>query len=127
MRVILDTGVFFSPKALERLARLPHDVVIPAVVFTERARQLSKRGIEPSDFHARIEANDFHVEAFGMDEACRWAMSIHDDEEWRRLARDAMIAGHLDEEAGDVLWTTNPSDFEQIGVDEDRIAAIDPG
>jgi hypothetical protein len=46
---VLDTGVLFRAEALERLARLPSDVIVPAVVFTERARQLAKRGITPDD------------------------------------------------------------------------------
>jgi predicted nucleic acid-binding protein len=122
-RVVLDTGVFFLPRALERLAALPHDVVVPAVVFTERARQLVKRGIDVDEFREILQANALQTEAYGVEQACRFAPEIHDDGDWRRLARDAMIAGHVGE--ADVLWTTNPADFREIGLPEDRIAALD--
>lgn len=124
-RVVLDTGVFFVPSALERLSSVPHDVVVPAVVLTERARQLAKHGVDPAELLEALEANAFDVEAYGVDEALAWAPGIHADDDWQRLARDAMIAGHVDE--GDVLWTTNPADFVEIGVDADRIATVDAG
>jgi predicted nucleic acid-binding protein len=123
LTVVLDTGVFFVPEALERLAELPHDVIVPAVVFTERARQLSRQGVGVDGWLDAVEVNAFEIEAYGVDQARRWAPEIHDDEEWRRLARDAMIAGHLGEDR--VLWTTNLADFQEIGLSDDRIAAID--
>ncbi|MFP5379813.1 MAG: hypothetical protein ACLGHP_08725, partial [Vicinamibacteria bacterium] len=44
-----------------------------------------------------------------------------DDRLWTRHARDALIAAHLRE--GDELWTTNPRDFEALGVPAARIRA----
>lgn len=120
MTVVLDTGVFFRPEILERLSTVPDDVIVPAVVFAERARQLSKRGIPSNHLLEILEANAFVVEPFGQDEAARYVPQLTDDEAWRKLARDAMIAGHT--EAGRVLWTTNPRDFVELGVPEDRIA-----
>lgn len=114
--------MFYRPKALDRLARLPHDVVVPAVVFTERARQLAKRGIEPGDFAGRLEANEFVVEPYGREQAVRFAPEIHDDEAWRRLARDGMIAGHVDERS--LLWTTDPEDFRELGLGDEAIVAL---
>lgn len=122
VRVILDTGVFFKPLALRRLADLPHPVVVPAVAFAERARQLAKRGVSADDFLSLLDRLDFSVEPFGPEEALRYAPRLGDDGEWRRLARDAMIAGHLRDQ--DVLWTTDPSDFLRLGVPADRVVAV---
>jgi predicted nucleic acid-binding protein len=119
---VLHTGVLFRAEALERLARLPSDVIVPAVVFTERARQLAKRGITPDDFRERLAANEFAIEAYGEEQATRWAPGIHDDEDWHRLARDAMIAGHLDR--GSILWTTDPTDVRELGLPGERIVAV---
>lgn len=115
--------MFFVPEALERLTEVPDDVIVPAVVLAEWARHLAKNGIPPGDLLEALDANAFHVQAFGVDQALRWAPTVHDDDAWRRLARDTMIAGHVGE--SDVLWTTNPSDFEEIGLPEDRIATVE--
>lgn len=116
--------MFYRPQALRRLASLPHDVIVPAVVFTERARQLAKRGVPPAEFEERLASNAFDVEVYGPREATRFAPAVHDDEAWRRLARDAMIAGHVREADGDVLWTTDPSDFQDVGLPEDALMAV---
>lgn len=94
-------------------------MVVPAVVFTERSRQLAKRGVEPDDLLRGLDANDSRVEAYGRDQARRYAPTVHCDDDWRRLARDAMIAGHLEED--DVLWATNPSDFRELGLEDQRL------
>lgn len=120
---MIDTGVFYRPEALEDLARLPHDVVVPAVVFTERARQLAKRGVEADEFARRLADNEFGVEAYGPDQARRYAPEIDHGEAWRRLARDAMIAGHVQADE-DVLWTTDPDDFREVGLPEQAIMAV---
>lgn len=124
VRIVLDTGVFYRPDALESLARLPHDVIVPAVVFTERARQLAKRGIDPDAFADRLAANEFSIEAYGRKQAQRFAPAIHDDGAWRRLARDAMIAGHVRREQGDVLWTTDEEDFRELGLGEEHLMVV---
>lgn len=122
VRAIVDTGVFFKPDALRRLAGLPHPVIVPAVAFAERARQLAKRGVPPDAFLETLDRLDFRVEPFGPEEALRFAPKLGDDDEWRRLARDAMIAGHLRD--ADVLWTTDPADFLRLGVPPRQVLAI---
>lgn len=122
MRVIVDTGVFFLPEALEDLARLPHDVIVPAAASTERARQLQKRSEAPAVLRDALAVNEMVVEPYGVVQAERYAVHVNDDEVWRRIARDAMIAGHLEED--DVLWTTNPKDFHALGVPEDQVVAV---
>lgn len=124
VRIVLDTGVFFRPHALRSLARVPNLVVLPAVAFAERARQLAKKGVEPDALLRLLDELDIAVEPFGADEATRHAARITDDARWRGLARDAMIAGHLRE--NDVLWTTDPKDFEALGVPPERIVAVPP-
>lgn len=124
VRIVLDTGVFYRPDALESLASLPHDVAVPAVAFTERARQLAKRGIGPDEFADRLAANEFSIEPYGREQAQRLAPAIHDGGAWRRLARDAMIAGHVRLSQGDVLWTTNPEDFLEVGLDEKHVMSV---
>jgi hypothetical protein len=61
------------------------------------------------------------VEPFGQDEARRFAARL-DDARWARLARDAMVAGHL--RPGDLLWTTDPHDFAELGVAPARLHAV---
>lgn len=121
MRIILDTGIFFQPHVLKLATRLPHEIIVPAVVFTERARQVARDGGDPEELQRTLERNDHVVEPYGVEEARRRALEIHDDATWRRLARDAMIAGHLRED--DVVWTTNPRDFVELGVPEERVHA----
>lgn len=122
MRIVIDTGVLWRPAALRALAEMPHDIVVPAVVFVERARQVARDGRRPDELLELFEANDMEVEPFGVEQALRYAVDLHDDDAWKRLARDAMIAGHL---AGDdMLWTTNPRDFLEAGVERERIVAV---
>lgn len=122
VRIVVDTGVFFRPAALRRLAEVPYLVVVPAVAFAERVRQLAKKGVAAEDFHALLDRLGFHVEPFGAEEALRVAPHVKDDAEWRRLARDALIAGHL--RAGDLLWTTDPEDFLRLGVPKEQVLAV---
>lgn len=116
--------MFYRPEALEDLARLPHDVVVPAVVFTERARQLAEEGVPSDEFADHLAANEFAIEAYGRKQAKRFAIDVHEPDAWRRLARDAMIAGHVRKEDGDVLWTTDPDDFRELGLSEDAIVEV---
>lgn len=115
MRIVLDTSAFYHPKALRALAREAADIVVPAVAFTERAREISRDGrMTPEEFLRELRRNHMVVEPYGPEEAVRHAVRVHADARWRRVARDAMIAGHVRE--GDVLWTANRRDFEDIGV-----------
>lgn len=126
MRAILDTGVFYHPAALRTLHSLGIDAVVPAVAFTERVRQLERDGTGTADrFLESLDKLGFRVEPYGVPQSRRYAVHIKDDAKWRRLARDAMIAGHLED--GDVLWTANPDDFRELGVAKDRLHVVRPG
>ena len=122
VRIVVDTGVFFRPDALRALAQAPHPVVVPAVAFAERARQLRKKGVGPGDLLELLDRLDFQVEPFGPEEALRYAPGLADDGRWRALARDAMIAGHL--RPSDVLWTTDPKDFLDLGVPSAQVLGV---
>lgn len=122
MRIVIDTGVFFHAAALRALASQPHEIIVPAVVFAERARQRAKLGEEPSVLLDRLEEQHMRLEPFGPAEAIRYVPRITDDRTWEKLARDAMIAGHVG--PGDVLWTANRKDFEAIGVPPEQIVDV---
>lgn len=122
MRIVLDTGVLWRPDALRRLAQLPNDVIVPAIVYTERARQILRDGRSIEELDSALQANEFTVEAYSAEQATRYAVQIQDDNDWIRLARDAMIAGHVRD--ADLLWTTNPDDFEELGVPDEQILPV---
>lgn len=123
MRVILDTGVFYRPEAITRLAKIPDDVVVPTVVLAERIRQVERDGFNSTAFRRLLYRCQFQVEPLYEEAALRHTRHVHDDEAWNRLARDALIAGHALED--DMIWTTNPSDFLEIGVPEHQIVKVD--
>ncbi len=122
VRLVLDTGVFFRRTALQELLGVSVPVIVPATVYMERGRQLIARGVPRKRWDQVIEYYGFEVEPFGRQEAARYAVKIHDDKEWYRLYRDAMIAGHVG--PGDVLWTTNPKDFVAVGLDPEQILGV---
>lgn len=122
MRIVLDTSVLWNPVALRRLAELEFDVVVPAIVFTERARQYRKRGWTIDSLWRQLRSNEFAVEAFGAEHGLRFAANVLDDRLWDRISRDALIAGHL--EPDDILWTSNVEDFVSAGVRREQIQAI---
>lgn len=122
MRIVLDTGVLWRPAAIRDLATSPHEIVLPAVAFAERLRQLAGQGRPPGPFEALIARMGITVEPFGKTEARRFVPRLTDDDRWRRLARDAMIAGHVGPD--DVLWTTNPKDFHALGVPGEHLVEV---
>lgn len=119
MRFVLDTGVLWRPHLLRKLARGRQPLVVPAIVYMERLRQLARDGIGFGVLRDILRRCRIEVEPFTALHAERFASRMLDDEEWKRLSRDAMIAGHVD--VGDVLWTTNPDDFRTIGLAEAQI------
>lgn len=121
MRVILDTGVFFHPEALGMMEYFLADIVVPAIVFTERARQIARDGGDVARFERLLADIGATIEPFSHNEGKQHATSIS-NEHWARLARDAMIAGHV--RAGDCLFTTNPRDFLDLGVPQEQIIEI---
>lgn len=122
MRIVLDTGVFYHPEALRRAARAETELVVPAVVFMERARQLRRDGRDVRAFAVRLIEDGYLVEPFRPSHALRYAVPLDDDRLWRKHLRDAMIAGHVG--PGDELWTTNPRDFEAIGVPKAQVRRV---
>lgn len=122
LRILLDTSVFFKPAAMAELRSRHEDVVLPAVAFAERARQLRRDGRALDVFLEGLQANHIMVEPFGHDEALRRAQFVTDDSMWKRHSRDALIAGHVKDD--DQLWTANPRDFIEVGVPSRQIMDI---
>jgi predicted nucleic acid-binding protein len=121
MRIILDTGAFFRPAALKKARDSRHRVIVPVVAYAERLRQVSAQGAaRASRFKELFRPM---VEAFDTEAAHRRVPALHaiPQDRWRRLARDAFIAGHV--RPGDELWTTDPDDFVAVGVPKDQIVA----
>jgi predicted nucleic acid-binding protein len=119
MRIILDTGALFHPEVLRRTLGLG-EVVLPAVAYAERLRQIVAAGRKPEELARVLRRALIDVEPFGRAQADRIPGLA--DSEWRRLARDAMIAAHL--QPGDRLWTTNPKDFLALGMPKEQIVAV---
>lgn len=122
MRVVLDTSALFYPRAIEALDP-SWPVFVPSVVFLERSRQLAREGrMRPAEYAAVLRANGWQVEAFGVEEALRAPAPRLGDKDWKRLSRDAMIAGHV--RPGDELWTANPRDFRFLGLEASRVVDV---
>ncbi|MBW3582251.1 MAG: hypothetical protein KY455_04035 [Euryarchaeota archaeon] len=122
VRIVLDTGVLWRPGAMDQIAQMDVPLVLPAVAFMERARQVRRDGGDVARFRAWLERMHIGVEPFAESEAERIAVRLVDDRVWRRLVRDAMIAGHVRKD--DLLYTTNPKDFVRVGLDPDRIVGV---
>lgn len=123
-RIVVDTGVFFRPDRLRAAADDPRPFIVPAVAYAERLRQLAARGVPAGDIAAFAVAMRPVVEAFDMTEAERFVprTGTMPRARWRSLARDALIAGHV--RPDDELWTTDPSDFRELGLAEAQIVAV---
>ena len=122
MRIILDTGVFFYPEALAMMRWYAAPIIVPSVVFAERARQLARIGVHEEALREKLDTFGATIEALGPAEATRFATRITDDKKWARLARDAFIAGHVRDD--DRLFTTNVADFVEVGVPESQILEV---
>lgn len=124
MRVVLDTSAFYQKDAFRQLARVPNLIVLPVIAFAERVRQLERDGRDARLFVQRLAEFRILIEPLGAEAATRYTSRLHDDARWRRLARDALIAGHVQDE--DVLWTMNPKDFLAVGLPSGRIHHLLP-
>lgn len=122
MRVILDTGVFYHPEALDMLRWYAAPVVVPVVVYAERRRQLAKANADLGEFDQLLDEMGVTLEAMGPTEATRFTSTLVDDRVWTRLARDSFIAGHVGPE--DRLFTTNPRDFLELGLPETQVIEV---
>jgi predicted nucleic acid-binding protein len=121
-RIVLDTSALWSKDSLQRLqAAEEEDGILPAVAFTERARQIVDAGRSVQELWDVIARSRIMVESFRPEHGLRFAASL-DDVTWRRHARDAMIAGHVGPD--DVLWTKNPKDFLAVGLRADQVVAV---
>lgn len=120
MRAVLDTGVFYRRELLEGFLASEIEVVVPAVAYAERVRQLRRDGRDVEEFDRALARGNFVVEPFGGEEALR--IPALRDREWGEHARDAMIAAHVRE--GDLLWTTNPRDFLAIGLKPSQVRGV---
>ncbi|MEA3201880.1 MAG: hypothetical protein QOE90_3308 [Thermoplasmata archaeon] len=116
MRIILDTSALYYPRAVATIERTGRTIVLPSIVFLERARQLQRDGHDGIALMRRFaEAEEAQIEPYGMVETLRTLrLRVHADPAWRRSSRDAMIAGHVGE--GDVLWTADRRDFAALGL-----------
>jgi predicted nucleic acid-binding protein len=121
MRIVLDTGILWDKPALERLRQESGPIVLPAVAFTERARQFVRQGRSVEELWRQLEEGGFEVEPFAAENGLRYAARL-DDARWGRLARDALIAGHVGPD--DVLWTQNPKDFLALGLPSDQVVGV---
>lgn len=120
VRVVLDTSAFYYARALRRIPR-GDQVVVPAIVFTERARQLKRdQRATPAVFHRTLVERGWRVEAFREEHALRAAhLAPPDDARWQKLARDVLVASHVREE--DLLVTANLDDFIELGLPPRRL------
>ncbi len=122
MRIILDTGAMFRPLALARIEEEELVAVLPAVAYLERLRHYVRDGRPTTDLERILFDAGIEIEPFGVIHARRAAPIARDEQMWKRLARDIMIAAHV--LPGDELWTTNPRDFLEIGVPAKQIVAL---
>lgn len=120
MRLVLDTSAFYYPRALRRIPR-GQNVVVPAIVFTERARQLKRDGrATPSVLLRTLADRGWKVEPYREENALRAAhLAPADDAEWQELARDVLVAAHVREE--DILLSANVADFVALGLPRARL------
>lgn len=121
-RIVLDTGVLWRPAALDALRPDRRAGILPAIAYTERARQFWARGWPVEDLDLLLAENAIDVEPFEKRHGLRYAARIGDEDRWHRWSRDAMIAGHVGPD--DELWTTNPRDFIDLGVPPEQVVAV---
>ncbi len=122
MRIVVDTNILWNPRALGRLARQAGDHVVPAVAYAERARHYARSGRSLRHLDETLARFNLSVEPFTREFALRFVPRITDDTAWKRLNRDAMIAGHVG--PADILWTRDRKDFLAVGLREDQVVAV---
>ncbi len=121
-RIILDTNVLYDRKAMTALRESEADLVLPAVAFAERVRQIRRRGGDVEELWALFALGSIRVESFGPDEALARPLHHIAPKDWGRLARDAFIAGHVGTD--DVLWTRDIQDFLDVGIPRNQIQDV---
>lgn len=127
MRFVLDTNALWHRPLLDALAvangaeRL-HDVVLPAVAYAERLRQLGGDPARVSVFHAQLEAAGCTVEPFGPDEARR--IRARSPQDWEDHARDFLVAAHVHGDRVGVTAGTGPAWRSLTVLDPDGAADV---
>jgi predicted nucleic acid-binding protein len=121
MAIVIDTNVLWHPEVLDLLE--DEDVVVPSLVVLERCRQLRARGRDPVELLRNLDRLGWRVEPHDAEHALRSALLAPlDDKAWLKLARDAIIAGHVG--PADVLWTFNAKDFRALGMAKERVVDL---
>jgi hypothetical protein len=121
MRIVIDTGVLWHPMAMDKIAEQKCKLILPIVAYSERLRQLTIAGRKPRELMILLQALGIEVEPLDMSEVEKYSIRIPNDS-WEELARDSYIAGHVGD--ADLLWTTNPKDFLEIGVPEHQVVVV---
>lgn len=104
MKLVLDTSAFWHAPLVSAIllaakvdatrdGRL--EVILPAVAYVERRRQLLRGGQDAQLWRERLDANAVKIEPFGVAEAERVDRQTADDAWWRAHGRDAFIAAHV--------------------------------
>lgn len=98
MTLVLDTSALWHPTLLRRLTEahgrgLRVDVVLPAVAYAERYRQLARDARDMLRWQTDLENAGIRVEPFTEAEAER--LRGLDDETWRAHARDFLVTAHV--------------------------------
>lgn len=93
-RLVLDTGALWDVASLRALVRAERgQLILPAVAYTERARQLHRDGRDARSLDRLVEDLRIVLESFTAAHGLAVAAKIKDDARWQRMARDAFIAG----------------------------------
>lgn len=129
MKLVLDTSALWDGPLAEALIDahalgLTEDgrlhLLLPAVAYAERLRQLTRDDQDVALWREDIAAMGIAVEPFGLEQAARVPQLVMSNEEWRRDARDAMVAAHV---VGDRTAVT--SDTGRIWSQVDAISPAD--
>lgn len=97
-------------------------VVLPAVAYAERVRQLRKAGAPAGSYRPSLALMGIEVEPLTEAEAARVPHGALDDHAWRAHARDFLIAAHVHGDRVAVTSDGGPA-WRQVRVLSPRAAA----
>lgn len=104
MILVLDTNALWHAPLLRALSRARErglhrigelEVLLPALVFAERARQVGADEDRLSLFGSLLDDVGARIEPFGREEGGRVANREPNDAIWKEHARDFLIAAHV--------------------------------
>lgn len=104
MKLVLDTSALWHRPLAAALVEAAAEgcfadgrleAILPATAYAERRRQLTRDGRDVARWVEALRDMGVRVEQFGRDEADRVALSPLAEDEWRRHARDALVAAHV--------------------------------